>query len=113
MTQNNLGTAYGTLAEVENEVENCKKSIDAYEEALKVRTPDRFPMDYAMTQNNLGTAYGTLAEVENKAENCKKSIDAYEEALKIYSKEEFPEAYRVISRNLERAKIFCSQNKFE
>jgi len=49
---------------VENKAENCKKAIKAFEEALKVYTPERFPMDYAMTQNNLGNAYRTLAEVE-------------------------------------------------
>jgi tetratricopeptide (TPR) repeat protein len=60
-----------------------KISIKAYEEALKVTTLDRFPMQYATTQNNLGNAYSTLAEVEAKAENCKKAIEAYEEALKV------------------------------
>jgi len=44
-----------------------KIAIKAYKEALRVYTPERFPMDYAMTQNNLGAAYVTLAEVENKA----------------------------------------------
>jgi tetratricopeptide (TPR) repeat protein len=79
-TQNNLGTAYSTLAEVESKAENCQKAIQAYEEALKITTIDRFPMQYATTQNNLGNAYSTLAEVESKAENCQKAIQAYEEA---------------------------------
>ncbi len=84
-----------------------KTAIKAFQEALKVRTLDRFPMQYAMTQNNLGTAYRTLAEVENKAENCKKSIAAYEEALKVFSKDEFPEPFQIITRNLERTKAYC------
>ncbi|NIN68353.1 MAG: hypothetical protein GTO63_27330, partial [Anaerolineae bacterium] len=54
--------------------ENCKRAIGAYEEALRVRTYEDFPMDYGMTQNNLGNAYRTLAEVEEKAENCSKAI---------------------------------------
>ena len=107
MTQNNLGNAYSTLAEVEAKAENCKKAIKAYEEALKVRTLDRFPMDYAMTQNNLGTAYSTLAEVEAKAENCKKAIKSYEEALKVYTKKDFPEIYPLIEGNLRRLLHFC------
>jgi len=37
-TQNNLGTAYGTLAEVQDKVENCNKAIQAFQEALKVYT---------------------------------------------------------------------------
>ncbi len=101
--QNNLGITYGTLAEVENQAENCKKSIAAFEEALKVYTPDRFPMQYAMTQNNLGAAYRTLAEVENKAENCKKSIVTFEDALKIRTFDRFPMQYASIQNNLGNA----------
>ncbi|MDP2924508.1 MAG: tetratricopeptide repeat protein, partial [Candidatus Omnitrophota bacterium] len=85
----------------------CKKAIKAYEEALKVRTLDRFPMQYATTQNNLGTAYRTLGEVEAKAENCKKAIKAYEEALKVFTKEEFPEIYLLVKSNLRKLLDFC------
>jgi tetratricopeptide (TPR) repeat protein len=77
-----------------------KVSIAAYEEALKVTTLDRFPMDYAMTQNNLGNAYERLAEVENKADNCKKSIAAYEEALKVRTLDRFPMQYATTQNNL-------------
>ena len=100
VTQNNLGTAYGTLAEVEGKAENCRRAIEAYEEALKVYTHERFPMDYAMTQNNLGNAYGTLAKIEGKAENCRRAIEAYEEALKVYTHERFPMDYAMTQNNL-------------
>ena len=73
--QNNLGNAYQTLAEVENTADNCHKAIAAYDEALRVYTLDRFPMDYAVTQNNLGGVYPTLAEVGDKATNGRKAID--------------------------------------
>ncbi|NMG83596.1 MAG: tetratricopeptide repeat protein [Methanosarcinales archaeon] len=106
-TQNNLGTAYRTLGEVEAKAENCKKAIKAYEEALKVYTLDRFPMDYAMTQNNLGNAYATLAEVEAKVENCKSAIKAYNESLKVFTKEEIPEFYPIIENNLRSLLKFC------
>ncbi|MDD2777267.1 MAG: tetratricopeptide repeat protein, partial [Methanocellales archaeon] len=86
---------------------NCKKAIKAYNEALKVYTLERFPMDYAMTQNNLGAAYQTLAEVEAKTENCKKAINAYEEALKVFNKEAFPEIYPLVERNLRGLINFC------
>jgi len=100
LTQNNLGAAYGTLAGVEEKAENCKRAIAAYEEALKVYTPERFPMYYGGTQNNLGNAYGRLAEIEEKAENCKKATKAYEEALRVYTKEEFPEIHKLITHNI-------------
>jgi len=80
-----------------------KISIKIYQEALKVSTLERFPMDYAMTQNNLGTAYQKLAEVEAKAENCKKAIQACEEALKVRTLERFPMDYATTQNNLGNA----------
>ena len=85
MTQNNLGNAYWTLAEVQDKAENCLKAIEACEEALKVHTLEQFSMDYAMAQNNIGNAYVTLAEVEDKAENGKRAIQAYQEALEVHT----------------------------
>ena len=77
-----------------------KISIAAYEEALKITTLDRFPMQYAMTQNNIGNAYGTLGEVENKVQNCKKSIVAFEEALKVTTFDRFPMDYAMTQNNI-------------
>ena len=80
--------------------EYMKIAIKSCEKALKIRTFERFPMDYAMTQNNLGFAYLRLAEVEEKPENCKKAIRAYEEALKIRTFERFPVDYAMTQNNL-------------
>jgi len=98
-----LGNCLYKLALYEDERENRKKAIKAYQEALKVYTRQRFPMDYAMTQNNLGTAYSTLAEVEAKAANCKKAIKAYQEALKVYTRQRFPMDYAMTQNNLGNA----------
>jgi tetratricopeptide (TPR) repeat protein len=78
-------------------------AIEANREALKVRTPDRFPMDYAMTQNNLGAAYQTLAGVEDKSENCKRAIEAYWEALKVSTIDRVPIQYAATQNNLGNA----------
>lgn len=105
VTQNNLGNAYGTLAEVEAKAENCKKAVSLYEQALKVYTLDRFPVDYAMTQNNLGVVYRMLAEVdvEAKADNCRKAIKACEEALQVYTLGRYPMDYAMTQDNLANA----------
>jgi tetratricopeptide (TPR) repeat protein len=100
MTQNNLGTAYQTLAEVEDKAENCKRAMEAYEKALKVYTHGQFPMEYGTTQNNLGNAYQTLADVEDKAENSKRAIGAYEKALKVYTHDRFSKDYGMTQNNL-------------
>ena len=102
-TQNNLGNAYRTLAEVEDKSENCKRAIEAYLQALKVRTLDRFPIQYATTQNNLGAAYRTLAEVDDKSESCKRAIEACREALKVSTLDRFPMDYAMTQNNLGNA----------
>ncbi len=86
-----------------------KIAIKAFEESLRVRTLEHFPMDYAMTQNNMGNAYGTLSEVEGKAENCRKGIQAYQEALKIFIENEFPEVYPRVLNNLRILLDFCKE----
>ncbi len=100
ITQNNLGVAYKTLAEVVDKAANCGQAIAAYEEALKVYTPDRFPVEYSKMQNNLGITYKTLAEVEDMGENCRKAIAACEEALKVYTLDRFPLQYGITQNNL-------------
>jgi tetratricopeptide (TPR) repeat protein len=104
MVYGTLGNIYNKLALYRDRAENCEKAIKAYEEALTVRTLDRFPMDYATTQNNLGAAYSTLAEVKEKPENCEKAITAYEEALKIFAIEKYPLYYATAISNLEEVK---------
>jgi len=110
-TQNNLGIAYRTLAQVEDKANNCRAAITACEEALTIRTRDAFPMDYAMTQNNLGNAYRTLAEVEDKANNCRAAITAYEEALTILSSHQLPQQVAVVRRNLQKAMQLCGSDE--
>jgi tetratricopeptide (TPR) repeat protein len=113
--QNNLGNAYCILADVEDKTENCKRAIEAFQEALKVRTLDKFPIDYSATQNNMGNAYSTLAEVEDMAENCKMAIEAYQEALKVRTLEQFPIDYAATQNNMGNA--YCQladvEDKYE
>jgi hypothetical protein len=62
MTQNNLGTAYQELSEIEDKADNCKKAIQAFDEALKVYTPDAFPYYYEMVIRNRDRAVRLLSE---------------------------------------------------
>ena len=102
-TQNNLGNAYRTLAEVENKKENCIKAITAYNQALKICTLQKYPYEYAATQNNLGTAYWTLAKAEDKKGNCIKAINAYNQVLKVFTLQKYPYEYARTQNNLGNA----------
>jgi len=84
--------------------EYLKFAIKAFEEALKVYTFERFPVNYAEMQYRLGEAYASLASQkiieENCTENFNKAIRACEEALKIYSFERFSDNYMATQRCL-------------
>ena len=113
LLQNNLGNAYGSLAEVEDKAENCSRAMEAYNKALKVSTLERFPMQYATTQINLGNTYQTLADVEDKSGNCNRAIEAFEEALKVYTLKRFPIYNAMTNNNLGAtyAKLAKEENK--
>ena len=64
--------------------------MTAYTEALKERTRERVPLDWAMTQNNLGTALATLGERESGTERLEQAVTAFTEALKERTRERVP-----------------------
>jgi tetratricopeptide (TPR) repeat protein len=100
MTQNNLGTAYSDLAQLENQRDNLRNAIAAYQQALQHYTPTAAPLAYAMTQNNLGTAYRDLAQLENQRDNLQNAIAAHQQALIYWTPETAPQYYAVSQNNL-------------
>ena len=64
MTQNNLGLTLLRLGERESGTARLKEAVAALREALKERTRERVPLDWAMTQNNLGNALAIIGERE-------------------------------------------------
>ena len=59
----NLGMAYAELPRGDRG-ENLRKAIGCYEAALRVRTEDKFPAEYAQTQANMGIAFKNLGDQE-------------------------------------------------
>ena len=53
MTKNNLGNAYGTLAEVKDKEGNCSKAITAFKESLKVFTEIDYPVLNESVKRNM------------------------------------------------------------
>ena len=110
MTQNNLGTVLGELAmrnSGEQSIQYLTQSVDAFRSALKVRTPEQLPQDWAMTQNNLGNVLdelGTRSSGQQSARYLKEAIAAYENALSIFTPEADPYRYETARRNLEAAR---------
>jgi len=102
-TQNNLGVAYRNLADLTEPEANLRLALAAYDEALRFRTADSAPLDYAQTQNNLGVAYVDLAEVTEPEANLRLAIAAYDEALRFRTAAAAPLNYATTQSNLGNA----------
>ncbi|MBI4308450.1 MAG: hypothetical protein HY684_06560 [Chloroflexi bacterium] len=93
MTQNNLGIAYGGLADVREKEANLGLAVAAYQEALKVRTLAAFPTDYGGTSLNLGRAYLRLAELAaggKRATTLAQAEAALAESVRAFEQEKLP-----------------------
>ena len=62
----------------------------AYREALKERTRERVPLQWATTQNNLGIVLGSLGERESGTTKLEEAVFAFREALKERTRERVP-----------------------
>ena len=88
--QMTLGAALAVLGERERGTECLEQAVTAYTEALKERTRERVPLDWASTQSNLGAALTTLGERERGTERLKQAVTAFTEALKERTRERVP-----------------------
>lgn len=78
---NDLGMALQTLGEREGRIDRLLQAQNAYVHALRERTRDITPLDWAMTKNNLGAVLNSLGELEKETTRFPKAISAYNEAL--------------------------------
>ncbi|NJO66091.1 MAG: CHAT domain-containing protein [Leptolyngbyaceae cyanobacterium RM1_405_57] len=79
--------------------ENIEQAIDAYEQALIVRTRQALPVDWANTMVNLANAYSKRVCGE-RADNIEKAIANYEKALTVVTHQKMPIARAHILNNL-------------
>jgi tetratricopeptide (TPR) repeat protein len=100
-TQDSLGNALSSLAQSEKrpkeQVTAYGKALLAFGEALKERTRDRMPIEWAATQMNLGLAllnFGeceiALGERDNGITRVEKAVVAFGEALKERTRDRLP-----------------------
>src|ERR1019366_8856429 len=78
---------------------NLRQAIECFEAALRVRTEQGFPQDWAMTQNNLGNAWGDLPTGDRDA-NLRRAIECYEAALRVRTEQAFPRDHAQTTENL-------------
>ena len=106
MLQNNLGNAlqYASSSHV---VENNLRALDAYDEALKVRTRDTTPIEYANTVSNKANCLWNLPDDPEHPEhgnrgNLVQARASYEEAREIFIAHGDREKARLTSEALDQ-----------
>jgi tetratricopeptide (TPR) repeat protein len=86
-----LGVVYMELRSGDRTA-NLQQAIACFTEALRFRTPDAAPMDYALTQSNLGAAYAELPTGDQTA-NLQQAIACFTEALRFRTPDAAPMDY--------------------
>ncbi len=108
-TENNLGTAYWTLAQYQKkQAPSLQKAIAHYSNALEFYDVENYSMPHAMIQNNLGTAFWNLSQcetlghysLENSQDLLIHAITAYKVALLYRTPEALPLAHAATQNNL-------------
>ena len=87
--------------------------ITTFREALKERTRERVPLDWAGTQNNLGTALWDLGERENGTAKLEEAVTAFSEVLGVYQAAKADYYIQVVSQNLARAEALLAKRRGE
>jgi tetratricopeptide (TPR) repeat protein len=94
------GNALGNLGERESGTARLEEAVTAFRAALKERTRERVPLDWATTQNNLGTALWNLGEREIGTARLEEAVTAFRAALKEYTRERVPLQWATTQNNL-------------
>ena len=98
--------AYTERSRSESGTERLEQAVTAFTEALKERTRERVPLDWAMTQNtDLGdwAALAALGKRESGTERLEQAVTAFTEALKERTRERVPLDWAATQNNLDNA----------
>jgi len=96
--QHNLGVIYSDRRK-ENPANNIESAINYLEQALTVRTKEKFSYDWADTSKNLGGIYNQRKRGDKQA-NLRKGIVYCEQALEVFTLEKYPVAWAETEHNL-------------
>jgi hypothetical protein len=93
--------------------EPLEEEVLAYREALKERTRERVPLDWAITQNNLGTVLQRLGDRESSTDRLKEAITAYDAALEVFIAAKADYYIKLTQRNRANATALLEQHRKE
>jgi tetratricopeptide (TPR) repeat protein len=98
-----LGGALQVIGEQSGDNAALEDAIVAYREALKERTRDRVPLEWAHTQNKLGNALLSLAERESGTARLEEAVTTYRQALEERTRDRVPLDWAQTQNNLGNA----------
>jgi len=84
----------------------ARHAASCFLDALKVRTRDRQPVEWAKTQANLGQAFTGIAELkasDNISQQLCRAVECFEHALKVFDENRFPSQHAHVRARLEAA----------
>lgn len=84
----NLSSAY-YFRMWEDRAENLEQAINAFQQALRVYSCEKFPTQWSVIHNNLGNAYSNRIR-QDRVEKLERAIAAYQQSLKVRTREKFP-----------------------
>ena len=103
--QNKLGVALKVLGERESGSTRLDEAVEAYRAALKEKTRDRAPREWALTKSNLGVALVRLGERESDTVRLEEAVVVYREALTELVREQVPLQWAAVQSNLGNALV--------
>ncbi len=95
----NLGTALASLGERESGTARLEEAITAFREALRERTRERVPLQWASTQMNLGVVLKMLGARETGTARLEEAVAAFREALQERTREHVPLDWAICTGN--------------
>jgi tetratricopeptide (TPR) repeat protein len=95
-----LACALAAYGEQAGTSQPLKQAFTAFQEALKERTRERIPLDWATTQNGLGVVLTDLGEQETGTAQLEAALTAFQEALKEITRDHVPLDWARIQDNL-------------
>ena len=111
LTQNNLGTAYMRLGEIEADGQIFRQAITSYKASLEIRDQEVNLVDWAKTQSNLASAQMLLGLLEGEPSFLRNATDSLERVLKVLTPQDAPIPWAGLQNNLGNA--FLAAGKLE
>jgi len=89
-----------------------REALAAYDAALRYRTPETVPLDYAMTQNNRANLLRDLASVpgEDRGARLREALRCALTAVELYARLQHEQYYQVSRRTLQGVRAACGDD---